>query len=994
MTSRLHLLVRLALLIHVVCLALLSPLSAADGFVSPARDGEMLLLNGMWRFKYVPDAQPIVGFHRPDFNEAGWSEIRVPAHWEMEGFVEPRYATVDPGIGYYRRTVSVPAAWRGKRVMLRFEGVLYGLRAWVNGRKVGEWDSSFNPVTFDVSDALTWDGQPQRVAVEVSTRSMAWEFDTMDCWGLSGIFRDVTLTAVPEVHLRDYSWMTTVAADGSARATLHVETSAASRVRVQLAAPDGSSKHSFEVKTDSNGAGTVEWTIPRPLLWTAETPVLYTLNLTVGEGSTAHSTQARVGIRQVSVDGGVLRLNGRPIKLRGINHHDIYPQGGRVTTEAEMRRDLELMRAANINFIRTSHYPPHPRFIELCDEMGFYVMCEVPFTFGERHLADPAFAPALERRARATVLRDRNRPSVLIWSVGNEHPITSLGTNAARYVKSLDPSRPLCFPTVGPEFERDIEQYLALPSFVEIFAPHYPTHRQLELYAARLDRPIIFTEFAHAMGLAMDRLEEQWKKMDDNPKIAGGAIWLFQDQGILRRADRPVDVTRPTPHVWRDSTHYYDTAGSSGADGIVYSDRTPQVDYWQVRRVYAPVGFNVGFKAGKAGQLRASIEISNRYDFRSLAGFHLSWTLAVNGTEIRSGTLPLSVEARGEERLELELPAETPSTIGVLALRCIGPSGEAVAERSFRAGVGGPAELAPAVIAELAVGQVHVQESPERLSILHPRLILEVDKRTGDTEIRDGDRVLLAWNLVPHLGRKLTMAEEERTSKTAVWRGAGIEAEFPPEVDFQRLAGGVRVQIRSRYVVPPVPGARLHGFANITVSNRGCLEVEYDFHVEGGSGQVLEAGMSLSCPRAGQALRWIGDGPFAGYPGKNALNDFGIFALSAEDLNFQGNRRAVELALLSGASGKGLALFCSPSDVAVEHVGDSLVLRHNRVVSGRGNTDIGPESVTDGAHLDRLAGRFTLLPLEREWPLSLRTWLGAVQKTPEAFRPYLHSYDQ
>jgi beta-galactosidase len=313
----------------------------------------------------------------------------------------------------------------------------------------------------------------------------------------------------------------------------------------QLRAPDGTVVHEFSFSSE---AGTI-LRIAQPHLWTAETPALYTLELALASGQRISET---IGLRQVTVVDGVLRLNGRPIKLRGVDHHDLWPEQGRVATEERMRRDLALMRAANINFIRTSHYPPHPRLLELCDELGFYVMDEVPFGFGDAHLTDPAYQEDLFVRARATLQRDRNRASVIIWSVGNENPNTPLTFATGKLVKQLDPSRPICFPQVGSYFGRS---HGDLPPWVDIYAPHYPVVATVENYAQTLTRPVIFTEYAHALGLATDRIEAQWAVMQASPRLAGGAVWMFQDQGILRPSAKPVDHSAPTISVWPDATH-------------------------------------------------------------------------------------------------------------------------------------------------------------------------------------------------------------------------------------------------------------------------------------------------------------------------------------------------------------------------------------------------------------------------------------------------------
>ena len=558
--------------------------------VHPVRSGPSALsLNGPWNFKYVTGPKPGAGarFSDPDWARSEeWPIITVPGHWELQGFAPPKYGDdLAEGTGLYRRNFRVPATWQGQRVFLHFDGVLYGFDAWVNGTKVGSWASSYNPAAFDITDAINREGD-NVLAVRVTTRSQGWEFDTNDCWSLSGIYRDVTLFAVPPAHLQSCTAQTRLAPDGSATLSVATRLNADAVVRGRLLAPDGQAVGPLAFPTDAATSASTELKIGKPQLWTAETPSLYTLELTLSSGQ---KISEKIGLREVGVVDGVLLLNGSPIKLRGVDHHDIWPEHGRVATMELMRRDLELMRAANINFIRTSHYPPDPRFLGLCDELGFYVMDEVPFGFGDQHLKDPDYAENLLTRARATVERDHNHPSVIVWSVGNENPNTPLTFATARRVKELDPTRPVCFPQTGGSFAGS---YTKLPDDIDIYAPHYPETPKVRDYAEKLTRPVIFTEYAHALGLAADQIQAQWAIMHSSPRLAGGAIWMFQDQGILRTAE--AGQTPATSHnlgiaVWPDAQHYYDTDGNRGMDGIVYSDRTPQVDYWQVRKVYSPV---------------------------------------------------------------------------------------------------------------------------------------------------------------------------------------------------------------------------------------------------------------------------------------------------------------------------------------------------------------------------------------------------------------------
>lgn len=969
--------------------------------VYPVRSGPSALsLNGSWHFKYVtgPELGADASFSDPDPAGAGaWPTITVPGHWELQGFAPPKYGKDQlegaGGTGLYRRNFRVPAAWQGQRVFLHFDGVLYGFDAWVNGTKVGSWASSYNPSAFDIIDAVNRQGD-NVLAVRVTTRSHGWEFDVNDCWALSGIYRDVTLFAVPPAHFQSCIVQTRLAPNGSATLSVATRLSADAVVHGRLLAPDGQAVGPLAFPADAATSASAELKISKPQLWTAETPSLYTLELTLSSGQ---KLSEKIGLREVRVVDGVLLLNGSPIKLRGVDHHDIWPEHGRVATMELMRRDLELMHAANINFVRTSHYPPDPRFLGLCDELGFYVMDEVSFGGGDKHLEDSGYAENLLTRARATIERDHNHPSVIVWSVGNENPNTPLTIATARRVKELDPTRPVCFPQTGHYFAGS---YTNLPYDVDIYAPHYPKTPMVRDYAEKLTRPIIFTEYAHSLGLATDQIQAQWAIMQSSPRIAGGAVWMFQDQGILRTAEAgqtPESSNDLGNSVWPDAQHYYDTAGVRGMDGIVYSDRTPQVDYWQVRKVYSPVQITAQIAPARPGINHAALKVANRFDFRSLQGITLAWSLLRNGTAVENGSVLLKAAAHAAETVPLSftLPADAGADVFTLDLYCAEGGTDSFYERSFRLDtlpanttrIGQLATLRPAE-------SLGLDESAAETRITHPGFTLTVTRATGEITLRDpADRVLAA-GFFPHAGRRFTQAEFMRAKGEKTWTGSFLRPATAPEVTADRSAEGMVLSVRGRYPRPDSPEQSLEGGLRLLVQTNGTIEADYDFLSVKGGGMLLEAGLALIVPASASEFRWIGAGPYAGYPGKDALNEFGCFHLNRADLNFQGNRRHVELAMLTSPDGAGVALGGTDMDVAVEREGGNTILSHNALISGRGTKFEKPDTAIEAGDKLAIKGRFTLLPLATVWPSPLTKWFGPASAKVRVFQPYFHSYDQ
>ncbi|HTG67162.1 MAG TPA: glycoside hydrolase family 2 TIM barrel-domain containing protein, partial [Flavobacterium sp.] len=418
-------------------------------------------LNGIWKFKYIPssDLGSDVSFYNTNFDLSKWANIKVPGNWELQGFAEPVYGKkLKNGTGLYSTNFTVPADWEKNPVYIAFDGVQSGYSLWVNGNFAGEFASAFNRQTFDISKFVN-PGKTNTLAVKVITQPKGWEFDTNDDWSLAGIFRDVTLFSLPQVHLNDVTIKTFV---NKSNASISVEAVVEKTAKKfsknlklfgELIDAKGKLVKTVTIVADSKQPQTdflnftEKITVEKPQLWSAENPYLYTLRLSLKDNDTEIQRRTEnVGIREISWADGILKLNGAPIKLKGVNHHDLSPVNGRAITDAELKEDLALMRKANVNFIRLCHYPPQPRLLQLCDSLGFYLMDEVPYGYGDELLNDVSYLPILKQRAKSTIWRDKNHPSVIIWSVGNENPVTEIGLETGRYVKTLDRTRPYCFP--------------------------------------------------------------------------------------------------------------------------------------------------------------------------------------------------------------------------------------------------------------------------------------------------------------------------------------------------------------------------------------------------------------------------------------------------------------------------------------------------------------------------------------------------------------------
>lgn len=606
-------------LICLVVIAAGAKAQVRDAFqgVLPVTDPDMSRsLNGVWRLKVVDGVSEDMTMPAPD---GTWGSIPVPGCWEAYGFCKPSYDSAKPMTGYYRTSFSIPKAWDGMIIILRFDGVLYGYDLWVNGKHAGKWRSGYNTALFDITPFLNKKVGQQELAMRVITQFRGSDFDYNDDWAPAGIFRDVTMMAVPRIHLSDL--------------TITPKNSGLVTVDAHIANTDSKTVLTHEI-LDAQGKVVGHDKVDHPNLWTAETPYLYTLRSTLSrKGKTLQTFEHKFGFRELTIDGNVLKLNGKPIKLRGVTSHSTDPVTVKVIDEASILRDMKLMKEASINYIRTSHYPREPRFYDLADSLGFYIIDEVPFGFGDKNLRDSTFYPVLQQRAQATIRRDKNHPSVLIWSLGNENPLTDICIWLGKYVRQvLDPSRPYCYPQVGSYFRRFFEgdSPKGFPSDAPIYAPHYPTTGQIAGFYQTLDRPVIFTEYCHTLGISLEDHDRQWEIIERTPGIAGGSVWEWADQGMPFH-EKLKDRFCYEERVFTSDEGGFEMFGNKGTDGLLYADRTPLPNYYELQHNYA----KAFVKRVDKGQLT----VVNRFDFINLKDnvtFH--WVQTNNRDTVAKGS--------------------------------------------------------------------------------------------------------------------------------------------------------------------------------------------------------------------------------------------------------------------------------------------------------------------------------------------------------------------
>ena len=630
-------------------------------------------LNGSWKFHYVdwPQKRP-EDFYKANYDVSSWDNIKVPSNWQVVGYGTPYYSNFTyifqkdfPNVmstppvswtayqernpvGSYRRDFEVPTNWDGRSIFLTFDGVDAGFFLWVNGKKVGYSVNSRNAAEFDITKYV----KPGKnmVAVEVYRFTTGSYLEDQDMWRLSGIFRNVSLWSAPKVHIRDY-FIKTDFDEKFQNATLLVSTkiknydtkeSPARKLQVTLF--DGNKK-----VDDVEGKQTipalkpgeeveVKLNIPvkRPKKWTAETPYLYTTVLNIEDGNkTTETISSKTGFRKIEIKGRLFLVNGVPIKLKGVNRHENWPDDGHAITEQQMVRDIVLIKQANCNHVRTCHYSDDPRWYELCDEYGIYLVAEANL---ECHGAwdqfneEPRMKQAIISRNEANVQNFKNHPSVIIWSLGNE--CGSGGSNfraALARVKEIDPSRPTHYQGfgIGSQNPADIDSEM------------YTQVASLEDKAKdkTLVKPFYLCEYAHAMFNSMGSVDVYNDLFDKYPQLLGGAIWEWQDQGIYNNRD-------PNHHI----TAYGGGFGEVPNDhyfihkGVVFSDRSPKPHYPELKHAYQWLTI-------KGTDLKNGlITIKNRYQFLNLSDLTSKWEVSEDGIIIGSGNLKVGEIQPGMEK--------------------------------------------------------------------------------------------------------------------------------------------------------------------------------------------------------------------------------------------------------------------------------------------------------------------------------------------------------
>jgi len=896
-------------------------------------------LNGKWKFNWVdwPQKRP-VDFYKPSYDVSGWQDINVPSNFQVAGYGTPYYSNYTyifqndfprvmstPSVKYtnyeernpvgsYRRTFTVPAAWAGRRTFITFDGVDAGFFLWVNGQKVGYSVNSRNAAEFDLTKYL----QPgeNTLAVEVYRFTSGSYLENQDMWRLSGIFRNVTLWSAPQEHVRDYFIQTDL--DKQYR---DAEVTVKARVKNYGAtATKGRELNATLYKGTAPVAGAVgrqrvpalqpgeeatvlvRFRVRNPQKWTAETPTLYTTVLTLQEGNTTVETlSARTGFRELALQGRLFTLNGVPIKLKGVNRHENWPDDGHAVTEAQMLEDIRLIKQANCNHVRTSHYSDDPRWYELCDEYGLYLVAEANVECHERQnqFNDvPSIRAAIVDRNVANVENFKNHPSVVIWSLGNENGTGGSNFRAAlSAVKTLDPSRPTHYEGFG----------IADKNPADIDSRMYTGTADLEKHAQdnTLTKPFYLCEYAHAMFNSMGSVDIYNDLFDKYPQLLGGAIWEWQDQGIYNKRDPQHPITAFGGGFGEyPNDHYFIHKG------VVFSDRSLKPHYPELKHAYQ--WLTIRPKNAKKGV----VTIKNRYQFLDLSSLTARWEVSEDGKVVASGPLTVGTIRPGTEKDITVSYAVQPKPGAEYFMRVSfvlsadqlwAKKGYEVAAQQFELPIGQPAVAAAPTTTPLtltdAQGSINVSGSGFTLYFDKAKGTFSRIEKGGENVLQEnGGPMLHLWR-APHQIDDLWAYEgwERKGLKNLTWTTSDVQARqvSPTTVEIKANLTG---KGRQDFVVQHQVVYKVTGDGLIDVTNRVTFSDP--------SLILARVGVRMMLAKDFNQFDYLGRGPLENYADRKSGFDVGHYASSvAQQLTPYekpmecGNHEDVRWATLTSAKG-------------------------------------------------------------------------------------------
>ncbi len=868
-----------------------------------------LSLDGVWKFHYSdsPDKRPF-WFFKDDFDTRKWDNIEVPSNWQMKGYDVPIYVNItypfkqnppyidhswNP-VGSYKRTLTLPSSWKNKEVFLHLGAVSSAFYVWINEQLVGYSEESKLPAEFNITRYLK--RGKNSLAVEVYRWSDGSYLEDQDFWRLSGIQRTVFLHARPKTRIVDYFAVADL--DGNyADGTLKLEVDLAgaenndNEISLQASLYDGNNEIYSEVKKTNleNARATLDFSarIPSVKKWTAETPDLYSLVLTLNDnsGKILECVGAKIGFRKVEIRDSRLMVNGVAIHLKGTNLHEHHDVTGHVIDEETILKDIRIMKSNNINAVRTSHYPQQELWYDMCDRYGLYLIDEADI---ESHgigydkdvtLADkPEWAAAHLDRMQGMVERDKNHPSVIIWSLGNEAGDGHNFLNNYKWTKKRDSTRPV-------QYEREGDQTNATERHSDIVCPMYSKIDFIEKYAQdpKNDRPLIMCEYAHAMGNSTGNLQDYWNVIEKYPKLQGAFVWDWVDQGLL--------VTD------ENGTKYWAYGGDFGKEGVpsdgnfcinglTWPDRSGKPGLSEVKKVYQYIGFE------PSDLKKGCVRIINKYDFITLKDFTIIWTVYSDGIAVKSGKLAFPDLQPHHDTVaviplgDIESSPGTEYFLNLYATRSgewnLVPEDHVYASEQFLL----PFTGKPIYGQRNELRVLQTKTEGNILTVSGEEFKVRFDLEKGRIiSFSSGERELISKGPEPDFWRPPTDNDYGygMDMKLGVWKKAGEKAVIrkvnieQPEMD--------KVILTMEYDIPGPGGQKIAGYVS-TYTLLGSADVIIKNQFSKLSGMIPEIprmGMQMRLPVEYSNLRWFGRGPHENYSDRKTSAFTGLYESSVDD---------------------------------------------------------------------------------------------------------------
>ncbi|GEA61706.1 beta-galactosidase [Vibrio comitans] len=866
-------------------------------------------INGFWKFRFYEKAE-LVSEEAVSFllNDINWETIPVPSNWQLQGYDKPIYTNVkypfpnnppcvpsDNPTGVYRTSFDISEEWLSRVTRIIFDGVSSAFHLWCNGEWVGYSQDSRLPAEFDLSKYLV-EGSNQ-ITVMVFRWSGGSYLEDQDMWWLSGIFRDVTLLSKPLLSIADV-FVTTELDSCYRDAVLSVETKlsgASDGHQVQVQLFDADKNAVFEPVTELCGNRWIDERgeyddrtyhqipVSDPLKWSAEDPNLYTVvvSLLDRDGKFIEAESYKVGFRQIEIKDGLLKLNGKPLLIRGVNRHEHHPERGHAITREDMLQDIKLIKQHNFNAVRTAHYPNHPTWYELCDEYGLYVVDEANIeTHGQQPMGrlsnDTNWLAAYMGRMTGMVERDKNHPCIIIWSLGNESGLGSNHHAMYQWTKQRDPSRPVQYEGGGAE-----------SAATDIICPMYP-RVDIDLPYSEKDpehlkfgiknwiskpnetRPLIMCEYAHAMGNSLGGFYKYWEAFRRYPRLQGGFIWDWVDQGLVK-------VDEQGQSYWAYGGDFGDTINDRQfcINGLVSPDRIPHPSALEAKKAQQFIQFKL------VSTEPLQIKLKSEYLFTKVENQLANWQVTENGEVIANGEFKLDIEAEGYQSIELlkQLPQAKPGFEYHLNLQLVliestswASAGHQLAHHQFEL----PAcnEL-PELVKPDRTLSLSMQQTDKELSVFNDTFSIGFDQETGLVrQWLKGNRSIIESPLVDNFFRApidndIGTSEADNLDPNtwvAIWKHAGLKGLLRHCVSFDAVMLGddCLVEVISNYQANNV--AAIRTIWKYRIKPNGHIDINVDVYLANGFPCPPRIGMELAVPKGPKAVQFYGLGPHENYP--------------------------------------------------------------------------------------------------------------------------------